>query len=134
MVEFNGKIVLRNDTTANWTANKNTVLLKGETGFEFHEDGSVTMKVGDGVKTWGQLEPFAPGSASKTNFYEAELQEGESDMQALTRVVGENELVKGDIGVVICSNGSYLIKIGDGTNKWGALKYANAVSIVKWVD
>ena len=53
MVEFNGRIVLRNDTTANWTANKNTVLLKGETGFEFHEDGSVTMKVGDGVKTWG---------------------------------------------------------------------------------
>mgnify|MGYP006927582779 CR=1 FL=1 len=100
MVEFNGRIVLRNDTTANWTANKNTVLLKGETGFEFHEDGSVTMKVGDGVKTWGQLEPFAPGSASKTNFYEAELQEGESDIQALTRVVGENELVKGDIGVV----------------------------------
>lgn len=43
-------------------------------------------------------------------------------------------LQNGEIGVEICSNGSYLIKIGDGTNKWGALKYANAVSIVKWVD
>lgn len=43
-------------------------------------------------------------------------------------------LQKGEIGVEICSNGSYLIKIGDGTNKWGALKYANTVSIVKWVD
>lgn len=100
MVEFNGRIVLRNGSSANWTTNKDAVLLKGEVGFEFHDDGSVTMKIGDGVKTWGQLEPFAPGSASKTNFYEAELQEGESDIQALTRVVGETELVKGDIGVV----------------------------------
>ena len=100
MVEFNGRIVLRNDSSANWTTNKYAVLLKGEVGFEFHDDGSVTMKVGDGVKTWEQLSPFEPGKTSSTNFYEAELQEGEDDIAALTRVVGEAELVKGDIGVV----------------------------------
>lgn len=100
MVEFNGRIVLRNDSSANWTTNKDVVLLKGEVGFEFHDDGSVTMKVGDGVKTWKQLSPFEPGKTSSTNFYEAEPQEGEDDIAALTRVIGEAELVKGDIGVV----------------------------------
>lgn len=100
MVEFNGRIVLRNDSSANWTTNKDAVLLKGEVGFEFHDDGSVTMKVGDGVKTWEQLSPFEPGKTSSTNFYEAESQEGEDDIAALTRVVGEAELAKGDIGVV----------------------------------
>lgn len=100
MVEFNGKIVLRNDSSANWITNKDAVLLKGEVGFEFHDDGSVTMKIGDGVKTWEQLSPFEPGKTSSTNFYKAEPQEGEDDIAALTRVVGETELVKGDIGVV----------------------------------
>ena len=94
MVEFNGRIVLRSDSSANWTTNKDAVLLKGEVGFEFHDDGSVTMKVGDGVKTWEQLSPFEPGKTSSTNFYEAEPQEDEDDIAALTRVVGENELVK----------------------------------------
>lgn len=43
-------------------------------------------------------------------------------------------LQKGEVGVEICSNGAYLIKIGDGISKWSALKYANGVSVVKWTN
>lgn len=43
-------------------------------------------------------------------------------------------LQKGEVGVEICSNGAYLIKIGDGISKWSTLKYANGVSVVKWTN
>ena len=57
------RIVLRNDTTANWLANSSQVLLKGEPAFEFQEDGQVKMKIGDGVSTWEELGYFAGGEA-----------------------------------------------------------------------
>lgn len=51
---LNTRIVLCNDTTVNWgTSNK--VLLKGETALEF-TDTEVKIKIGDGVKTFAQLE------------------------------------------------------------------------------
>lgn len=52
---LNTRIVLRNDTSANWQANPSVVLLKGEVGFEFMPDGKVKMKVGDGVTPWADL-------------------------------------------------------------------------------
>jgi len=58
MSQLNTRIVLRNDSSANWLAAKDQVLLKGEVGFEFQESGKVKMKVGDGVKSWEQLEYF----------------------------------------------------------------------------
>ena len=51
----NTHIVLRNDTSANWQANSDQVLLKGEVGVEFLADGKVKMKVGDGVTSWANL-------------------------------------------------------------------------------
>ena len=48
------KVILRNDSTANWDT-KNPVLDKGEIGFEFTADGAVLTKVGDGTTAWKQL-------------------------------------------------------------------------------
>ena len=48
------KIVLRNDTAANWAAVGDTViLLLGEMGVEVPEDGSAPkLKLGDGATVW----------------------------------------------------------------------------------
>ena len=35
MAQINTRIILRNDSTLNWAANENVVLLKGEVGIEF---------------------------------------------------------------------------------------------------
>lgn len=61
MAEISTKIVLRNDTTANWTTNKTKVLLKGEVGIEFTAEGKQKMKIGDGSTTWENL-PYAGGN------------------------------------------------------------------------
>lgn len=51
------RIVLRHDTTANWDAVKDTVvLLPGEAGLEYCEDGNIRIKFGDGTSTWSALE------------------------------------------------------------------------------
>lgn len=53
------RIVIRNDTTANWLANKEVLLLKGEIGIEFTPTNEVRMKIGDGVTEWPNLEYFS---------------------------------------------------------------------------
>ena len=63
MAELRTKIILRNDSKANWEAVKAddvSVLLKGEVGIEFNPDatsaGAVTkFKIGDGVHKWEDL-------------------------------------------------------------------------------
>ena len=65
MATLNTRIILRNDSTANWLTNESTVLLKGEVGIEFLADGKVKVKIGDGTKTWAQLNYFG-GEESKT--------------------------------------------------------------------
>ena len=47
----NVKLIICNDTTANWGLSTK-VLSKGETGYEFKADGSVGIKIGDGAHTW----------------------------------------------------------------------------------
>lgn len=64
-MELRTKIVIRNDSSTNWLTNETTVLLKGEVGIEFLDDGKVKMKVGDGLKTWAEL-PYFGGEESKT--------------------------------------------------------------------
>lgn len=49
---LNTRIILRNDTAANWTTNKNKVLLKGEIGLE---TDTHKYKIGDGSTTWENL-------------------------------------------------------------------------------
>lgn len=58
MSQLNTRIVLRNDSSVNYAKALDLVLLKGEVGFEFTEAGKVKMKVGDGIKTWQELEYF----------------------------------------------------------------------------
>ena len=87
MASLRTRIVLRNDTTANWLVAQSVVLLKGEVGIEFLADGKVKMKIGDGIKTWAELDYF--GGA---------YDEVEIALQAL-----ETELttVKAQIGTVV---------------------------------
>lgn len=56
MAEFDVRIKLKRDTSANWTAN-NPVLLNGERIIVDTDAGEVRYKTGDGTKTYIQL-PF----------------------------------------------------------------------------
>ena len=58
MAELRTRIVIRNDSTANWSANSSAVLLKGEVGIEFTPDNKTKIKIGDGVKSWAELDYF----------------------------------------------------------------------------
>ena len=87
MATLNTRIVIRNDSSANWLTNKSTVLLKGEIGIEFFADGKIKMKVGDGTKTWEELSYFG-GEESKV-FQVSSLSE-----------ITETDLVVGDIAIV----------------------------------
>lgn len=97
MATLNTRIILRNDSTANWLTNSNQVLLKGEVGIEFLADGKVKMKVGDGTKTWAELSYFG---GDESHVYEATLEANETKEAAITRVVGTNTPVSGDIAIV----------------------------------
>lgn len=86
MAELRTRIVLRNDSSANWLTNEDVVLLKGEVGIEFVGD-KVKMKVGDGTKTWEQL-PYFGGEEAKT-----------FTVGALSEIT-DTELTVGDTAVV----------------------------------
>lgn len=47
-------IVLRNDSSTNW-ADSETIMLKGETGIAYLDNGNVIVKVGDGENKWADL-------------------------------------------------------------------------------
>lgn len=63
---LNTRIVLRNDSSANWLANSSQILLKGEVGIEFMADGKTKMKIGDGVTTWANL-PYSNSGFDPAN-------------------------------------------------------------------
>lgn len=102
MTTLNIRIQLRNDTAENWT-NANPVLLKGEMGVEI--DTGKT-KIGNGTDHWKTLkysgvdEDTIKGIIDKNrNAVEfIEANEGETDAQALARVITAPK--KGDIGIV----------------------------------
>lgn len=100
---LNIRIQLRNDTAENWT-NANPVLLKGEMGVE--TDTGKT-KIGNGIDHWTTLkysgvdEDTIKGIIDKNrdNFTEVTPNEGESDAQALARMITNPK--KGDMAVII---------------------------------
>ena len=101
MAQIKTRIALRNDSTANWEANSDVVLMKGEMGVEFTDAGENKMKLGDGQKTWAQLDYFGGETdVHQAQVYQADLAEGEDDIAAITRVVGENALFEGDMAIV----------------------------------
>lgn len=101
MAQIKTRIALRNDSTANWQANSDVVLMKGEMGIEFTDAGETKMKLGDGEKSWAQLDYFGGETdVHQAQVYQADLAEGEDDIAAITRVVGENALFEGDMAIV----------------------------------
>lgn len=101
MATLNTTIILRNDLTANWLANSSVVLKEGEVGIEFLANGKAKMKIGDGKKTWQQLNYFG-GDAAK--YFEVIPETDDSGVEihldAINRVVNGAELAGGDIAVV----------------------------------
>ena len=112
MAELKTRIILRNDTTANWEAVKaddTYKLLKGEIGIEFVESGSPKMKIGDGTSTWEAL-PYFGGTA--TELFETTLKSDDASKEAaINRVVGDKVVENGDFAIVKAP-------IGDGTGKY----------------
>ena len=88
------RILLRNDTAANWEANKTTVLKKGEVGIEIDTN---KMKIGDGETAYGNLKYF--GGEAALNFEVIPTGE-ETDIQAITAAIGDTEIHNGDTAIV----------------------------------
>ena len=102
MALLNTTIILRNDSTANWLANENVVLARGEVAIEFLANGKAKMKIGDGEKTWAQLSYFGGESAKYYDVVPEVTENGsvEIHLDAITRVVNGATLSAGDIAVV----------------------------------
>ena len=102
MALLNTTIILRNDSTANWLANENVKLARGEVAIEFLANGKAKMKIGDGEKTWAQLSYFGGESAKYYDVVPAVAEDGsvEIHLDAINRVVNGAALSSGDIAVV----------------------------------
>lgn len=94
------RILLRNDETANWLKNQNTVLGQGEAGVEFLANGKTKIKIGDGVKKWSEL-PYVDGEdIVKTQVFQIEAQAEQEDLTAIANAVGDAVLQSGDIVII----------------------------------
>ena len=111
------RILLRNDTAANWETNKTTVLKKGEIGIEIDTN---RMKIGDGVTAYGNLKYF--GGEAALNF-EVFPKADETDVAAITAAVGDTEIHNGDTAIVkrdiAGGKSSYTAYVYDG--EWKAM-------------
>lgn len=111
------RILLRNDTAANWETNKTTVLKKGEVGIEIDTN---KMKIGDGVTTYGNLKYF--GGEAALNF-EVFPKDDETDVAAITAATGDTEIHNGDTAIVkrdiAGGKSSYTAYVYDG--EWKAM-------------
>lgn len=103
MATLNTRIVLKNDSSANWLANSAQVLLKGEVGIEFTAEGKAKLKIGDGVKTWEELEYFGGENP-------AVVGDGKS-------IVVEDGVIKA-YGFDSAVAGAYMVKGADGSVSW----------------
>ena len=77
--EVRAALILRNDTSINWTV-KNPILLKGETGVEI-DTGLV--KVGDGISTWQNLN-YINEKVNLTNYVEKPVMTASGNLIAAT--------------------------------------------------
>ena len=102
-IELNSRLISRNDTTANWNANKTTVLLKGEIGIEFLTDGSLKIKIGDGTTDWENL-----------NYFNDAIKISGDGKSIVVSTVGEVSL----FGFVDAETGAQPRKKADGTIEW----------------
>lgn len=121
--QLNTRIVLRNDSTANWLTNEDQVLLKGELGIEFLESGAPKIKIGDGVTAWKALAYFG-SDVKEAGVFQVTLAEGQTDLEAISAAVGDAALQKGDIAIVkkiiSLNKAEYTAYVYDGS-AWAAM-------------
>ena len=122
--ELKTRIILRNDSTANWTANETTVLLKGEVGIEFNPNATtagkkILMKIGDGITAWKDLPYFG---GEEAHVYEAQVAKGGDHSAAITTALNGATPNTHDIAIVkeavIAAD-----KLGDSTQRYQFTAY-----------
>lgn len=123
--ELKTRIILRNDSTANWTANESTaVLLKGEIGIEFNPDADtagkkILMKIGDGITKWKDLPYFG---GEEAHVYEAQVAKGGDHSAAITAALNGATPNTHDVAIVkeavIAAD-----KLGDSTQRYQFTAY-----------
>ena len=123
---LNTKIIMRNDTAENWMI-KNPILDKGEIGVESDTN---KFKIGNNATAWNDLGYAGADetqinsliAAAEDNFTEVVPNDGETDAQAIARVITAPS--KGDITVVKRTFGgdkqSYTGYVYNGI-AWGAM-------------
>lgn len=99
MAQLNTKIVLRNDSTANWLTHEDAILLKGEVGVEFISDGSAKIKIGDGTTSWKDLG-YVGGEDREANVLEVIPTAGQSHQDAINAAAAGKTLNVGDVAYV----------------------------------
>lgn len=99
MEQLNTRIVLRNDSSANWLANEEQILLKGEVGVEFLEEGKTRIKIGDGETPWKNLEYFNV-EHPRANVIQVQPDVTVDDITAINNEASGMELYVGDIAIV----------------------------------
>jgi len=116
------RIILRNDSTANWLTNKDQVLKRGEVGVEFDEKGKTKIKIGNGTATWENLPYF--GGQSEEQVFQVDWDGTGTKEAAITAAVGAAELQAGDVAIVkqviYGEKKEYTAFVYDGTN-WVAM-------------
>lgn len=123
---FNDKILqarfqLLGDTTATWASNSHKVLLKHEPGIELLENGKAKIKIGDGVKSWGEL-PYFGDEVNLDEVWSA-IKQAQENIKALQDVVGKLTVASGTVlGLVKSSTEENKIKVlEDGTMEVNSL-------------
>lgn len=115
---LNTRIQVLSDTTENLAAKNAVAPLKGEIVYDIDKK---KLRIGDGTTTLENLK-FVGGDEAQ-NFV-ATITGEETDIEAINRVVGSNEIHAGDTAVVkhLISDGkySYTAYVYDGTN-WAAM-------------
>ena len=97
----NAKIVLRNDTVANWE-DSTLILAKGEPAIGFDEEGAAKLKIGDGESIWSQL----PYVISKAEGGDVVIPDGlQEQMDALNALVNSFDTriqnAEADVGAAV---------------------------------
>lgn len=112
---------LLGDSTENWTKNSHKVLLKNEPGIELLANGKVKFKIGDGVKSWGELPYF--GDEVNIDEVWTAIKKAQEDIKNLQDIVSKLSVASGTVlGLVKSSTEENKIKVlDDGTMEVNSL-------------
>ena len=118
---------LLGDTTATWAINSHKVLLKHEPGIELLENGKAKIKMGDGVKSWGE-RPYFGDEVNLDEVWSA-IKQAQENIKALQDVVGKLTVASGTVlGLVKSSTEENKIKVlEDGTMEVNSLNVTRFV-------